>query len=208
MALSPEAILEKNKLAAAQAWILLFEITINSNVIRLARAHDKVVWPSAGGNTYWPYPIELDRIAESSRGELPKFKLKVGDVERVLEPWLQDYAGAVGDSIRLLVVQSEHLDLTDPEVDESFEILETQSDAEWITFTLGLPSPFTKRFPSDRYLPNTCRHAFKGIPCGYGDRTIDNAETTCDFTLLTCRDTMHNEKRFGGSPGIATGIYS
>jgi len=201
--LSAAAKLEKNKLASDGAWIILLEINLESvDTIRICRNTENIVW---NGHTWTAFSFELDDRTESAMGEIPSITIRVSNVLRTIEYYLQQGNGGVGAEVIVRVVHSKHLDLTEPELEEHFEVLHTKSDAMWVHFILGAPNPMLGRFPRPRYIPNFCRFAaarqFKGEGCGY-----TGPDTTCEGTLAACR-AKGNSQRFGGSPGVATGIY-
>ena len=193
------AITEKNKIAASGAFINLIQLDISGeSALRFAQNNEDVVW---GGNTYSAFPIQIGNVNESLQGRVGTTIIKISNVNRTLEPYLQAHDGAVGASITLTVVHSDHLTESDPVVEEEFDIIEAQSDEDWVTFTVGSVSPFQRRFPRDRYISSVCRHFFKGVLCLY-----DGADTTCDHSLPDCRS-KENEVQYGGSPGVAEGLY-
>jgi len=182
--ISAAAILEKNKLAAAGAWLLLCEITpAGEEPIRLARNSANVVWPSVGGppwTTWTAYPFSLDPTTEDGTGRVPSARLRVSNVARLLEYYLQASGGLDGATVTLRLVHSAHLDLTVPERVIEFEVLGAATDAHWATLELGLPNPLAKRFPSSRYNPRYCRWHFRDAACGFILGTI--TRTTISFT--------------------------
>lgn len=194
------AITEKNKLSASGAFINLFQIDITGeSAIRLAQNTEDVTW---GGNTYSAFPIRLNEVNENLQGKISSTLVQFSNVDRTLEPYLAAHNGMVGAVITVTIVHSDHLAESDPVLEDEFTIMEAVSDENWVTFTVGGVSPFQRRFPRDRYLSTVCRHFFKGPLCLYA-----GADTTCDHTLTDCRDNKGNEVQYGGSPGIAEGVY-
>lgn len=204
LTLSTAAILEKNALSNTGAWVLLLEITLpDTTVIRVCSNTDDITWPSSGGNTWVAFPFELDEIGEASKGEVPSVEVRVGNVSRVMQAYMEAADGGVGSMVRIMVVHSAHLDLTDPEIELSFEVVDAKADSKWARFTLGGTNPSRKRFPRNRMTKNFCRYkVFKGARCQYA-----GAETECDRTLTRCR-ALNNSEHFGGCPGIGQkGLY-
>lgn len=204
LALSSSAIQEKNKLAgeSGKYWIILVDITVpglNDN-IRVTSDNIDTVW---NGNTYLPFPFEIEEISDTANGEVPRVDIKVSNVTRSMEGYLQDYDnyckqnGYSPVELTLSVVHSAHLDLTEPETEYVFHLKQPKTTPTWATFTLGANNPFTKRFPLNRLLTNRCRYKqFKNARCGY-----TGAATSCDRTLIRCRQ-LGNSARFGGFPGV------
>ena len=212
MALSPTAYIEKNKLASAKAWLILIKVTMPDDTEFFVCANNEnVEWP-VGGDIYLAFPFELDEIGDSSKGEVPSISLRVSNVMRVLEPYLEDQDGLVDSAVNIYVVNSTNVSLidrtppvagvynADPEIELEYDIINTSADAQWVTFTLGATNPWNKRFPRNKVYKNICRYYdFKGDRCGY-----DGTETTCNRSLDACRNTMLNFERFGGFPGVGT----
>jgi len=214
MTLSAGAYIEKNKLSSTQAWLILLKITMpDATVLRVVANSENVTWPVTAGNIYTAFPFELDEIGDVSKGEVPSVGLRVSNVSRVLEPYLEEQDGLVNSVVTIRIVNSMHV-TTDAlgagannasaEVELTYEITSTSADNMWVTFTLGATNPWNKRFPRNKLWRNSCKYKqFKGVRCQYA-----GAETSCDRTLDTCRNTMNNSINFGGAPGIGSkGIF-
>ena len=204
LSISSAAIQEKNRLDGENGkyWIILIDIDVPGleDNIRVTSDNVNTVW---NGNTYVPFPFEIEEIGGSSTGEVPRVDIRVSNVTRAIEAYLQDYDyytkenGYTPIELTISVVHSAHLDLTEPETEYVFHLKQPKTTATWATFTLGANNPFNKRFPLNRLLKNRCRYKqFKGWRCGYA-----GAETTCDRTLSRCRE-LGNSERFGNTPGI------
>lgn len=202
--ISSAAIQEKNKLAGGSGkhWIVLLDIDVPGleDNIRVTSDNSETVW---NGNTYVPFPFEIDEISDTSNGEVPRVDIRVSNITRAMEGYLQDYDyytkvnGYSPIELTISVVHSAHLDLTDPETEYVFHLKQPKTVGKWATFTLGANNPFNKRFPLNRLLKNRCRYKqFKNWRCGYA-----GAATTCDRTLARCRE-LGNSERFGGTPGV------
>jgi len=202
--LSLAAYIEKAKLAGDGAWIVLAEITLpDSTVLRVCRNTVNVTWPSSGGDEYAAFPFDLEEINDQSKSEVPRVALRVSNVSRVVQAYLDAADGGVGSVVVLRVVHSEHLDETDPEFEATFRCTDCQADAQWATFYIGAASPWTTRFPRNRLLKDYCRWRFKSTECGYS-----GGESTCDKTMTQCR-LRSNSHRYGGFPGVGQGgVYA
>ena len=214
MTLSATAFIEKNKLATNYTWLILMDITLpDTSVIRICGNSENVTWPVSGGNVYTAFPFDIAEIGDTSKGEVPSVNIKISNVTRSMEPYLDTYDGMIGSTVKLYVVNSKNVTTpslgagvnnANPEVELEYEIISSGSDSMWATFTIGAANPFNKRFPRNRIMRNLCRYkAFKGDQCQYV-----GAQTSCDRTLDTCRNTMLNEEHFGGFPGVGSrGVY-
>ncbi|MCK4522083.1 MAG: DUF1833 family protein [Nanoarchaeota archaeon] len=200
MSISAEAKLEKNKISG-DVWIILIELQFTPTY-RICKNNEDIVWPTAGGNTYIAFPFELDAKTDTSKGEIPSVQIKISNVNRLMQSYAEQSGGAVGSTVILRLVHSEHLDLADPEIEETFIITKVDTDNMWVYITLSLLNPFLLGFPSQKFIKNFCRFKFKGTRCGYAGVAV-----TCDHTLTDCQS-KGNELRFGGFPAIPIGgIY-
>lgn len=165
---------EENKLFASGAWLWLVEIITtgyttlrytNDNA-RVDATHYALTW---NGHQYWAMPMAMDDVSMATTGEFPTYKLMLedDDIGGVFRSRVQANAGLVGSMVRLMVVHSEHLAVTTPAIDEYMEILGCEVTARAVTFTVGIPSLLSRRFPRDRYVPTFCRHKFGGALCQY-----------------------------------------
>ena len=189
-------ILEKNKLATTSAWLLLVEITLPSaTVIRLARNNENVTFQS---NTYTAFPFDIDSTKSSGQGEIPQVQLRVSNVTRLLQAYVEQYNGGVGFTVKITVVNSALLAENYAELQMTFDVLACQSDSQWITFTLGAPNPLRRRYPLYRAIANHCNWTYKGRECNY-----TGARATCKRTLADCQ-AHSNSARFGGRPGLSS----
>lgn len=202
LTLSSAAIVEKNKLASSGAWLVLLEINLpgGSNILRVVNNTENVTW---AGEEWVAFPFEIDDMTEDRAGEVPQINLRVSNITKAIQIYLEQNEGGVRSEVILRVVHSDHLDLATAEAEFVFECLACSADASWITFTLGTANPFRRRFPRRRLLSEFCNWTFKGAECGY-----TGATTTCNKTLTTCR-ALNNTARFGGFPGVGRrGFYA
>ncbi len=202
--ISSVAIEEKNKLARESVFLILAEITIPGieTPVRVARNTEDVTWR---GHTWQKFPFEVEEIVTTAKNEIPRVDLKIGNVNRAIEPYLEQYDtyikanGAHRVVVSIFVVNSLNLASETPEVEYKFHLKQPRATAYWAIFSLGAINTFTRRCPQGRLLRNFCRFVFKEERCGY-----TGAETTCDKTLSRCRE-LSNSARFGGFPGAGFG---
>lgn len=210
LSLSSIAIEEKNKLATDSVWLVCLKIVIpDMEPIYVVRNNADIIWNYASNPnpyTWQAFPFELDEVGDTSKGEVPQVNLKISNISRTIEFYIQQYDtyckinGYSPINVYIYVVNTKVIadNITaDPEVEHQFELIQPTMDSKWATFTLGASNPFNRRFPQGRLLKNFCRwKVFKGTRCGY-----IGAETTCDRTLTQCRS-YGNSERFGGFPGV------
>ena len=196
LSVSTDAILEKNKISSSGVWLLLLEIAYpGETTLYLVYNNANITWNSL---TWTAFDFTLGDVTESKDGSVPTVSLSVNDITRTLTPIIDDYAGGVGATATLRIVHSDHLDNITPELEEEFEIINTNIDSmNTITFSLGTENLLNYRYPQQRYLKNHCRYkTFKGTECGYA-----GAETECNRTFTRCKE-LENQTRFGGFPGV------
>lgn len=196
--LPPELVIEKNKLSSTHPWIILLELYLQDDlVVRLTRNTENITFR---GNEYIAIPFELDLISETSKGEIPRVELRISNVTRVLQPYMEYYYGAVGQPVKIITVHTDNLDSDYSDLELEFEIVGTEATAEWLTVHLGIPNPMNKRFPKEKYVANHCNWRFRSPQCGYtGEAQF------CDRTYETCKR-LRNTRRFGGFRGLKGGI--
>jgi len=166
-----ELVVEKNVLATKSAWILLLEIhlTDDATILRYARHTLSVMF---GGNTYQRANFKINQYGDVGKGELPQWRLQIANVARLLESYLEEQEGLIGATIKFIPVNSENLGVDYTNLEKEFEIIGCQDDADWISLTLGAPSPLRQRFPLYRYLPLHCRFYYESAECDYTRKTV------------------------------------
>lgn len=186
--------LEKNKLVSTAPWLLLLTVTLpDTTVLRLARNTEDVTF---GGNLYTAFAFELGDVRSGGDGRIQGVTLRVANPGRALQPYLEEGDGLVGCAVTLAVVHADNLGSDYSELTLAWDVIATESAAEWITFTLGAENPLRRRFPLHVAIPFSCNWAFKGAECAYAGGAV-----SCARTLDACR-ALGNSARFGGRPGI------
>lgn len=190
-------ILEKNKIATANAWLVLLDVVLTDDTeLFLVKNSENITYNS---QAYTAIDFEIDSTKESSSGEIPTVTLRVSNITRVLQAYLEDLGGAIGSTVTVRVVNAAHLAEDYTELEMTYDVLKTSSNAQWVTFTLGAPNPLRRRFPLYRYIADHCAWTFKGAECGYA-----GAASTCKRTLPDCQ-AKSNSARFGGFKGLSGG---
>ena len=190
-------ILEKNKLATPNPWLVLLDIVLpDSTTFYLVKNTEDITFQ---GRTYTAINFEIEPTQHKTGGEIPTVTLRVSNVTRVLQAYLEDLNGAVGAGVTIRVVNSAYLSEDYSELEMTFDVLATQADAQWVTFTLGAPNPLKRRFPPYRYIAQYCNWEFKSRECNY-----QGSATSCNRTWDNCQ-ALNNTKRFGGYLGLNPG---
>ena len=195
---------EKNKLHTGSAFIILLDIVPNvtgAETIRVCYNNEDITW---NGNIYQGFPFEIGEVSQDNTGSEPSVELKVDNVSRAMQSYVEDYKGGNGFTVLLRVVNTEAIaqGVTDAELEERFKVNHCTVEQNFITFTLGTGYSLSTRRPLDRYLKNSCPFVYKGLRCA-----CTSSLTTCGHTLTECR-ARGNSARFGGFPGIdQKGVY-
>lgn len=199
--LSEIAKIDKNQLASDGIFLVLLKIDVPGLdvPICLVRNTEDIEWQS---QRWIAFPFELGEIEEDSQGSLPSVQLRVSNVSRAMQAYIEGGSGGVNSEVTLYVVHSKNLASPLAEVEEFFSVTNTTATAEWVTFTLGTSYPAGSRRPFWRYMKNHCPFKYKSIECG-----SLSSLPTCPKTLTGCRE-RNNSVRFGGEPAIPQGgIY-
>lgn len=190
-------IIEKNRIASQNAWLVLLDITLTDNTrFYLVKNTENIIF---NRQTYYAINFEIEPTKHSGRGEIPTVTLRVSNVLRILQAHLERLTGGVGSSIKVTVVNSAHLNENYAELEMTFDVIATIADAQWVTFTLGAPNPLRRRFPLYRYIADHCAWQFRSRECNY-----TGAAVTCRRTFRECRE-LGNTRRFGGFKGLSGG---
>lgn len=198
MTLADSLLIEKNKLSTTLPWLVMLVVSLHGGTtLRIVNNTDDVEFD---GETYTAFPFFLDYYnVQSNKGEIPVLQLKVSNVTRVFQAYVEDIVAEIDNSVLIKVVNYGYLEESFADLELTFDITAIVCDNQWITFTLSVPNPMRRRFPLDRYIPNYCRFLgnFKGAECKY-----TGADTTCRGTLADCRS-KGNSANYGGFYGIS-----
>ena len=199
LSLSAIARAEKNKLFTDSCFIILLDIFLTEDVVRICYNTEDIIW---NGQLYQAFPFTIGEVKEDSAGSDPSVELKVDNVSQALQYVVEEAGGGNNTQVILRVVNSKALDLSAPELEEHFMITKCSIDQQYITFSLGGEYSSRTRRPLNRYMKNNCPFKYKGLRCG-----ATSTLATCAHTLADCR-ARGNSKRFGGFPGIdQKGVY-
>lgn len=191
---------EKNKLSTDSTFIVLVEIQLKDDVIRLCYNNEDVYW---NNNLYQSFPMELGEIGDDSVGSEPNVELKVDNTSQALQYHVEEGQGGINLPLTIRVVNTKALDSGVAETEEHYVVQKTKVNEQFVSFVLGCEYSGRTRRPLDRYMKNNCRYKYKGIRCA-----ATSSLPTCDHTLRACRE-RNNSKRFGGFPGIdQKGVYA
>lgn len=172
--------------------------------IYLVKDNDNFSW---NGKTWYAVDFDIDEILETSKGDVPKLDLRISNINRLMEYYLQQYDFFLKTHsykpifATIYVVNSYFSGGSTYELKFKFELKQPKTNDKMATFSLGATSPYTHRFPYCRMYKNQCRvKQFGDIECGHtiGTDEYGNPEV-CDRQLKTCKN-FGNETRYGGFP--------
>lgn len=177
--------------------------TTNYNIY-LVKDNSNFTWDN---KTWYAIDFDIDEILETSKGDVPKLDLRISNINRLMEYYLQQYDFFLKTNpykpiyATIYVVNSYFANgkKDDYELKFRFELKQPKTNDKIATFSLGATSPYTHRFPSCRMYKNQCRvKKFGDVECGYQN---NDPELTCDRQLKTCKS-LNNEIRYGGFPSM------
>jgi len=186
---------EKNKLTNRP--IYLYEIDCDNlpdEYKYLAEYDEDVVF---GGKTYKAFPITHRVVSENATGRIDRLLVSVGNADRAIQYYLEQYDGLRGYKVCVLLVFADNLDDPDGYIEDVFYIDSVVATEEVIEFTLTSRLDILQvTLPRRRFLARLCQWKFKSAECGY-----TGSETECNKTFARCKE-LGNEHRFGGFPGV------
>lgn len=196
-------VIDKNKIASDRVWLYAMKIYVVDNVgspieeLRLVRNdEDRTI----GGELYTAMDFSVDKkVTTSSPAGVT---ISAQDQTRYLQTRLQQYFGAVGFKVELIVTlmdaTGDNGDLT-PDLVETYSVVSTSANDYAVQIELGAENPLNVLMPSRMQYKDRCSFRYKSDECGYV-----GGLTSCDFTLDGANGcTFHsNAERFGGYPGI------
>lgn len=195
--LSPDAVLEKNKLYG-NPFILCIVLEIPESgytrFIRLCQ-YDREI--TVNGDIYFSFPIHIGEIKESNKGELTEIPIQISNIAQELIPYIEQYDGLTGQTVYLLWVFENSSGEYEIAIWDKFQITSCSYDEKIVNFNLGHYNLLDVLIPQRKVIEQ-CQWEFKSPECGY-----TGTDTTCGKTFWDCIQ-KGNEKRFGGFPTIQT----
>ena len=185
------------------AWLWLCEIAVpGQSTKRIARNTENVNY---GGEDYDRFNMQIGEQIFSGDGTIPRVTLRIfQDVNRVIEDIINATEGALGADVKLIRVCEKFLETSVAALEADYDNLASESDSEWVTFTLGIPNPLTQRIPLRMYSSSVCPWKtptlFKGPECQYSGE-----DSSCTGTYEDCY-TKGNAVHWGGELGLDSNV--
>lgn len=183
-----------------------------------------VVWQ---GNSYSPLPVEASGFEWSGKGQLPRPRLRVANVDGLFGALAAQYAGLLGAKLTRRKTLAKFLDAVNfpgginPTADPTqsypdelyFVDRKAAENAVYLEFELAsaldLPGVM---LPRRQFIANTCAWRYRGAECGYtGAAKFDAADAPtsvaaqdiCGRRLSSCKARFgrYAVLPFGGFPG-------
>lgn len=197
--LSVATVIEKNKIASDKAFIVLLEIDISDDTgtfvetLRLARNSENYVYRGeAYQATNFTFDLKLDSESE------PSLDVQADDPSGFIRQRMDIYGGGLGFECRLIIVNTGNPDQA-PEIEEEFEVVGASTEGYTVSFSLGVTSALSERFPKRIQMRDQCPFIFKGELCRYA-----GSATSCSYTYdgeNGCK-AKGNQVNFGGFRGL------
>lgn len=186
---------EKNKISQEQPWLLFLTMTnvAKTQTIRLVRNTENIIFK---GEEYVAFPFEIDSIPEASIGSLPTLGIKVSNVDRQIQSYVEmDATFGSGWEVLISLAHYSQLNGTDledqvAEIEHKFQSLDIIADNEWLTINLGVRNPMLVQFPRQQYAGGFCQRTFDdGLGCPYSTQKREGTNFTfCKRTLANCKE--------------------
>jgi len=171
----------------------IFDFDDASHNLNLAEYKTDVTFDSV---LYSATPINHDKISENAQNEIDSVRVKVSNVSRVIQNYLELYNWR-GKKVRMRLVWANRLEYIDDKIDFTYYIDSYTANQDVAEFVL-LPKidVLSVMLPRRTYSRNYCQWKFKGTECAYA-----GTETACNKTQQRCQE-LENYIRFGGFPSI------
>lgn len=175
-----------------------------------------IVWQ---GVTYTALPIMVEGFTYDGQGALPRPRLKVANVTKLMSSFVVNYQDMVGARVIRKRTFARFLDgmpTADPNVQFPDELwsVDKKSSENRLLIEWELSSPFDTEgvvIPARTVLGSVCSWEYRKEGCGYTGTTyfkLDDTPTTvaaedrCGKHLSSCKLRFGNILPFGGFPGV------
>jgi phage-related protein len=192
-------VIDKNKIASVNAWLVLIDIEIKdtsgttAETLRIVQNKENYVYK---GNTYTALNFQMDFTQESNNE--PSMSLTFEDVTGAIRDRMEEYNGGIGSTVKMMVVNTGDTD-GESEIEDLYDVISATANGIVINWKLGSENPLKYQFPYRRQYRDRCPWVYKGARCGYS-----GALPSCDYTLNGangCR-AHNNIVNFGGFPAL------
>lgn len=189
-------IIQKNKIGQSITPRYLYEILYDST------RNSWLYWSfkdiNFNGISYKKKNIQHDSIREGTTGFTDKLTLTVGNADKEIQYYLDNYNGLKGCKCNITLIWEEALDIEDCYLTYEYSIESASSDVKFAVLNLGsIIDVLNIQIPRRVFSRYRCQYyRFKGAGCGYRGAT-----EICDRMYSTC-NSLGNIARFGAFPAI------
>src|SRR3990172_6911552 len=108
--LPPVLVIETLKISSIHPFLFLLDLTLPDEMTTFYLVHntEDVVYQ---GRTYAKFPFQIELPATKSKGQLPRWTIRVSNATRVFEIYLDQYKGLVGTQIKIRIVNAGYLEV-------------------------------------------------------------------------------------------------
>jgi len=149
------------------------------------------------GQTYSKFAVTHGSISENLEGKIGRVNLEIGNVDRNIQYYLENWNGLRDAQVNILQVFQD--ELTDPQVVDTMTFFVSSVSVKTATATFVLTpkyDAFTIQLPRRIFHRGYCSHLFKGDGCAYS-----GGESSCNKSLQRCVE-LGNVHRYGAFPAI------
>ena len=193
-------VIEKNKLASGEAFIVLLEVRLVDTDTGLvvdtkyvANNNENITYDL---NIYQAFPFDI-KLTQEVDG-VPEITLSAVDFQKILISEMNKLSGGTGSTVIMRVVNSGNLS-AEPELEETFDVINASANDYRISLQLGAENALRRQFPTSMQMRDRCRWRYKSTECGYS-----GGIGSCDLSLQGANGcAAHNNTiNFGGYPGL------
>ena len=186
--ITPGAELAKRRLDGDQPWYWLYAFQVPTDPVTMIRLVSSIDGQSQGvvfgttstgqGVTWQPFPVTHSPIKEDNRSSLDDLNVVVGNANRAVQFYVDNY-DLIGQPAILRFVLASELQSGVASIEERYEILGIESNARQVSLRCGRPNILQEAFPKELATRTTCRFPYRGARCGY----VGVGLSSCDKTL-------------------------
>jgi phage-related protein len=185
---------EKNKISQEQPWLVFLTLTnvAKDLTLRLVRNTENITYK---GEEYIAFPFEIDSIPEATKGTIPTLALKVSNIDRQIQAYVeQDATFGSGWEVVLSLAHISQLNGTViqdevAEIESVWESIDVTADDSYLVINLGVQNPMLIQFPRQKFSGGFCQRSFNdGQGCPYDTEGVGLGHTSCKKTLAQCKE--------------------
>ena len=186
----------KNKVGEKITPIYLYSIQFDEIAnwwLRLAGFSRNIIFD---GSEYKAFSITHDKIGENLSGRIDRVTLRLGNANREMQYYLDNYDAFKGCKVSIKLVWLENLD--NPNCFDEYNFVVESGDSDDKEVTLALKSGIdveVNKIPKGKFNRAYCRFKFKSAECGYS-----GSEISCNKSFQRCQE-LNNVRRYGAFPG-------